>query len=81
MAVVCQDGSNKPKESPFFNDSGKLVLFRVNGTTLSRVATAPVGHWPQGAAFSADGKTIVVGNMVEKDKVNGGSAAIRTADK
>ncbi|HET7341935.1 MAG TPA: YncE family protein [Methylomirabilota bacterium] len=99
VAVVCQDGSNKPKESPFFNDSGKLVLFRVNGTALSWVATAPVGHWPQGAAFSADGKTIVVGNMVEKElwvfdwngstlrdtgqriKVNGGSAAIRTADK
>ena len=50
-------------------------------------------------AFSADGRTILVGNMVEKDlwvvewngttlrdtgqriTVNGGSAAVRTAEK
>ena len=99
VAVVMMNGSNKPKESPFFADNGKLVLFRVNGKTLQKVAEAPIGHWSQGAAFSADGRTILVGNMVEKDiqvfqwdgttlkdtgtriKVNGGSAALRTADR
>jgi DNA-binding beta-propeller fold protein YncE len=34
---------------------------------LAKVAEAPIGHWSQGAAFSPDGKTILVGNMVEKD--------------
>jgi hypothetical protein len=71
----------------------------VTGKTLSRVAEAPIGHWSQGTAFSPDGKTILVGNKVEKDywvfewngsilrdtggrvKVNGGAAAIRTAEK
>jgi DNA-binding beta-propeller fold protein YncE len=67
VAVQAMNGSNKPKESPFYNDNGKLVLFRVNGTSLTRVAEAPVGHWAQGIAFSADGRTIVVGNMVERD--------------
>jgi DNA-binding beta-propeller fold protein YncE len=99
VAVVVMNGSNKPKESPFFNDHGKLVLLRVEGTSLRRVAEAPIGHWSQGAAFSADGKTILVGNMVEKNlqvlrwdgkkladtgvkiAVNGGSAAVRIADK
>jgi DNA-binding beta-propeller fold protein YncE len=99
VAVVAMNGSNKAKESPFYNDGGKLVLFRVRGTSLTKVAEAAIGHWSQGAAFSADGRTILVGNMVEKDvqvfewtgsalrdtgqriKVNGGSAAIRTADK
>src|SRR5262245_47917539 len=99
VAVVVHNGSNRPKESPFFNDAGKLVLVRVTGTTLSRVAEAPIGHWSQGVAFSPDGRSILVGNMVEKDywifnwdgtalrdttqrvKVNGGPAAIRTADK
>jgi DNA-binding beta-propeller fold protein YncE len=66
-AVVMMNGSNKPKESPFYNDNGKLVLFRVSGTSLSKVAEAPIGHWSQGAAFSSDGRTILVGNMVEKD--------------
>jgi DNA-binding beta-propeller fold protein YncE len=99
VAVVVHNGSNKPKDSPFYNDFGKLVIVRVTGKTLARVAEAPIGHWSQGAAFSADGKTILVGNMVEKDfwvfswdgttlkdtgqrvKVNGGPAAIRTAER
>ena len=98
IAVVVMNGSNKPKESPFFNDKGSLVLLRASGRKLSKVAEAPIGHWSQGAAFSPDGKTILVGNMVEKDiqvfswdgstlkevgrlKVNGGPAAIRTAEK
>lgn len=99
VAVVAQNGSNKAKESPFYRDNGKLILFRVSGTSLSKAAEAPIGHWSQGVAFSADGRTILVGNMVEKDiqvfewdgttlrdtghriKVNGGSAALRTADK
>jgi DNA-binding beta-propeller fold protein YncE len=99
VAVVVHNGSNRAKDSPFFNDAGKLVMVRVTGKTLSRVAEAPIGHWSQGVAFSPDGKTLLVGNMVEKDywlfnwdgtalrdtmqrvKVNGGPAAIRTADK
>ena len=67
VAVVVMNGSNKPKESPFFSDAGKLVLLRVSGTDLSRLAEAPIGHWSQGAAFSPDGKRVFVGNMVEKD--------------
>jgi hypothetical protein len=39
----------------------------VSTAIRSRVAEAPIGHWPQGMAFSADGKTILVGDMVEKD--------------
>jgi DNA-binding beta-propeller fold protein YncE len=67
VAAVVMNGSNKPKDSPFFNDHGKLVLLRVNGTSLAKVAEAPIGHWSQGVAFSKDGRTILVGNMVEKD--------------
>jgi len=99
VAVVVHNGSNRAKDSPFYNDAGKLVIVRVTGKMLSRVGEAPIGHWSQGAAFSPDGKTILVGNMVEKDywvfqwdgatlkdtgqrvKVNGGPAAIRTAEK
>jgi len=67
VAVVVHNGSNRPKDSPFYNDAGKLVMVRVTGKTLSRVTEAPIGHWSQGVAFSADGKTILVGNMIEKD--------------
>ena len=67
VAVVVMNGSNKPKDSPFFADAGKLVLLRVSGIDLSPFAEAPIGHWSQGAAFSPDGKHVFVGNMVEKD--------------
>ena len=67
VAVVVHNGSNRPKESPFYNDAGKLVIVRVTGKTLARLAEAPIGHWSQGAMFTPDGKTILVGNMVEKD--------------
>ena len=67
VAVVVHNGSNRPKESPFFNPGGKLVIVRVTGKTLTRVAEAPIGHWSQGVAWAPDGRTLLVGNMVEKD--------------
>jgi DNA-binding beta-propeller fold protein YncE len=65
--VVVMNGSNKAKDSPFFSDAGKLLLYRVDGTRLAKLAEAPIGHWSQGVAFSPDNRTILVGNMVEKD--------------
>lgn len=67
VGVVVMNGSNKPKDSPFFNDAGRLVLLRADGAKLTKVAEAPIGHWSQGVAFGRDGRTILVGNMVEKD--------------
>ena len=67
VAVVVHNGSNRAKDSPFYNDAGKLVMVRVTGTMLSRVAEGRIGRWSQGAAFAPDGKTILVGNMIEKD--------------
>jgi DNA-binding beta-propeller fold protein YncE len=42
------------------------VLLHIENQKLTKVAEAPIGHWSQGVAFSSDGKTIVVCNMVEK---------------
>jgi DNA-binding beta-propeller fold protein YncE len=65
--VVIMNGSNKPKDSPFFADNGKLLLYRVDGLKLTKLAEAPIGHWSQGVAFSSDSQTILVQNMVEKE--------------
>jgi DNA-binding beta-propeller fold protein YncE len=67
VAVVVHNGSNRATDSPFYHNAGKLVIARINGKTLSRVAEAPIGRWSQGVAFSADSKTLLVGNMIEKD--------------
>jgi DNA-binding beta-propeller fold protein YncE len=70
IKVACPIYSAPPNtyEAPSCqHDAGKLVIVRVTGKTLSRVAEAPIGHWSQGAVFSPDGKTLLVGNMGEKD--------------
>jgi DNA-binding beta-propeller fold protein YncE len=66
-AVVVMNGSNKPNDSPFFADHGKLVLLRLINKQLTRLAEAPIGHWSQGIAFTPDGHYVMVQNMVEKD--------------
>jgi DNA-binding beta-propeller fold protein YncE len=67
LAVAIMNGSEKAKTSPFFNDAGKLLLYRVDGTRLIGLAAAWIGHWPQGVAFSPDNRVILVGNMVERE--------------
>lgn len=66
-AVAIMNGSNKPKDSPFFAENGKLLLYRVEGSKLVKAGEAPIGHWSQGIAFTPDGQHILVQNMVEKD--------------
>jgi DNA-binding beta-propeller fold protein YncE len=67
VGVVVVNGSNKAESSPFFNANGKLVLFKVDGTKLTKHAEAPIGRWSQGVVFSNDGKTVMVQNMVESN--------------
>ena len=67
LGMVVMNGSNKPKASPSCNDMGKVRVFGVDGTKLTRIAEAPIGHWSQRVGFSKNGKTLLVQNMVEKD--------------
>lgn len=67
VAVTVMNGSNKSKSSPFFNDNGLVQVYAVSGGKLAKVAEAKVGHWCQGAAWSRDSKTLVVGCMVEQE--------------
>jgi len=67
LAVGSQNGSQRAPTNEFYNAHGVLTLLAVKGHRLSRVAEAPVGRWSQGIAFSRDGKTILVENMVEKN--------------
>jgi len=67
VAVVVMNGSNKPKESPFYNPNGKLALYMVAGKTLQKFGELPLGNWPQGVAFAPDGLTVLVQNRAQKD--------------
>jgi len=44
-----------------------VAVFAIEGTHLRKQGEAKIGGWSQGAVFSADSKTLLVGNMIEKD--------------
>lgn len=67
VAVTIQNGSQRPKSHQAFNDFGLVKVFRINGTTLTLVAEAKVGHWGQGVVWSRDGKTLLAQSMIEKE--------------
>ena len=60
-------GSNKAPNSPFYRAAGRVVMFNVDGRKLTPAGEADIGNWSQGAAFSADGRTLLVQNMVQKN--------------
>jgi DNA-binding beta-propeller fold protein YncE len=66
-AVVVVNGSNRATNHPLYNPHGKLVVLRLDGTQLTKVAETPIGGWSQGAVFSGDGRLILVQNMIEKN--------------
>jgi DNA-binding beta-propeller fold protein YncE len=65
--AVLQNGTNKASDFPFYGTEGKLVLVTIANKRMTRAAEIPIGRWCQGAAFSADSKTILVGCMVEEE--------------
>jgi len=67
LAVTVMNGSNRAKTHPAFNDFGLLQVYSIQGTKLTKVGEAKVGHWCQGAAWSKDNKTLVIACMVEKN--------------
>lgn len=67
VAVVVMNGSDKPRESPFYNPQGKLLLYMVVGKTLQKFGELPIGAWSRGVAFAPDGLTVLVQNRVQKD--------------
>ena len=66
LAIGTQEGTTKPDESPFRRDRGRLVMLALTDKQLKQVAEAPIGRWSQGVAFSRDGRTVLVQNMVER---------------
>jgi DNA-binding beta-propeller fold protein YncE len=65
-AVTVMNGSNKPPGSPF-HGPGLVRMLRIADGRLSVVSEARVGAWAQGVAFSLDGRTLLVGNMADRE--------------
>lgn len=60
VAAAVMNGSNVPRATPYHNDYGLLKIFRLDGTTLSQVTEARVGHWCQGIAWNRTSTRVVL---------------------
>jgi len=67
VVTVEARGSNQPKSSWFHNDTGAVTALKIDGKKVSRLGAVPVGIFPEGAAFSADGSFLYVGNFIDQD--------------
>ena len=66
VAVMIQNGSNKPKSHPSYNDHSVVMVYRVEGGKLTLAAEAKVGGWGQGVVWSKDGKTLLAQSMLDQ---------------
>jgi DNA-binding beta-propeller fold protein YncE len=67
MEVTVVNGSSSRPTAPGYHDFGLLKVFKVDGANLKEVAQARTGRWGQGAAWSKDGKTILLQGAISKN--------------
>ncbi|HXC29542.1 MAG TPA: YncE family protein [Stellaceae bacterium] len=60
-------GSNRSKETWYYHPGGAISVLRIDGKKVTRAGEVTVGGLPEGAAFSADGSHIYVGNFMNSD--------------
>lgn len=67
MEVTVVNGSSSKPTAPGYRDFGLLKVFKVDGPNLTQVAEARTGRWGQGAAWSKDGKAILLQGAIAKN--------------
>jgi DNA-binding beta-propeller fold protein YncE len=67
MEVTIVNGSSSRPTAPGYHEFGLLKVFKVDGADLTQVAEASTGRWGQGAAWSKDGKVILLQCAIAKN--------------
>jgi DNA-binding beta-propeller fold protein YncE len=74
-AAIILAGSNNPA-AYFYKKHGSVSVLRIDGKKVTKVGDVEVGGLPEGAAFTPDGKYLIVGDFIDQDlailKVEGG---------
>ena len=65
-AAAIQNMSNRPPQNPFYSPNSKIVLLKIDGKRLHRIAEAPIGAWSQGVAFLDDSRTLIAETIVDR---------------
>ncbi|MGH7092942.1 MAG: beta-propeller fold lactonase family protein, partial [Stellaceae bacterium] len=58
-------GSNRAKSTWYYHPAGALSVLRIAGDRIVKTGEVKVGALPEGAAFSADGSYLYVGNFMD----------------
>lgn len=74
VAVILR-GSNASKKAYFYNKNGSLNVLKIDGKAVTKIKEIEVGGLPEAAAFTPDGRYLLVGNYLDQDfsilRVNG----------
>jgi DNA-binding beta-propeller fold protein YncE len=60
-------GANRPKDTWYYHPNSAVTVLKIDGKKVTRLGEVTVGVFPEGAAFSADGSRIYVGNYIGSD--------------
>ena len=73
VAVILAGSNNKP--AYFYHRNGSLAVLRIDGKKVTKIKDIEVGGLPEAAAFTPDGRYLLVGNFLDQDfsilRVNG----------
>lgn len=65
--AILLGGSDGPKNAPFYNKNGRVIVLKIDGKQVTKTGEVEVGGVPEGVVFSPDGKYLYVGNYTDRD--------------
>ena len=65
VAVLLAGSDNK--NAYFHHRNGSAAVLRIDGNKVTKVGEVEVGGVPEGAAFTPDGKYLLIGNFLDQD--------------
>jgi len=65
VSVILAGSNNKP--AYFYHRNGHLTVLSIEGKKVTKVKEIEVGGLPEAAAFTPDGRYLLVGNYLDKD--------------
>jgi DNA-binding beta-propeller fold protein YncE len=67
VAVAVLIAGSDRKNAYFYHRNGLVAVLRIDGKKVTKVGEVEVGGLPEGAAFTPDGKYLLIGNFVDED--------------
>ena len=67
VAAAVLIGGSEKKNAYYYHRNGTVAVLRIDGNKVTKVGEVEVGGLPEGAAFTPDGKYLLIGNFLDQD--------------